>query len=279
MRHLSIFTSLLCVFSAASIAQSVAPGTPQTIYTPGADVTAPQLQPSTTAHSFSEVGCRSDEDGTATFSLIVDATGQPRNVYFLNPIGDDLDLIALKEVLADRFAPGTHAGQPVAVAASVDVKLHSCLAERKDEHGRTQNVLQLTAAPVQELKPAVEPPSQAVLVSGSGVTNNAADPDAGIEKVGGNVTAPVRFPPSPGQMHEAGVLLRGGRYKVSIIVDRYGLPERLRIMDAEMPNMEQQVAAVFRLCRFRPAMKDGLPVPVRIETGLDQGAAAGGRRR
>lgn len=274
---LTILPALL-LFTPALFAQPDTPAAPVPIYTSGANVTAPQLLPSTMPRAYSELGCRSDEDGTATFALIVDAAGQPRNIYFLNPIGDDLDLIALKEVLSDRFTPGKRAGQPVAVAASVDVKLHSCLAERKDEHGKSQNLLQLTSAPEQELKPAVDAPQQAVLVSGSGLAPNS---EAGIDNVGGEVAAPVRFHPSPGQMQEARLLLRDGQYKVSIVVDRYGLPERLRIVDAEMPHMEQQVAAVFRLCRWKPAMKNGVPIPVRIETGLDQDASmqGGGRRR
>lgn len=279
MRRLSILLPFLLVFPAASLAQPDAPTAPQTIYTPGADVTAPQLLASTSTRAYSEASCRSDDDGTATFSVIVDATGQPRNVYFLAPIGDDLDLIALKEVLGVRFTPGKRAGQPVAVAAAVDVKLHACLAERKDEHGKTQNVLQLTAAPVEELKPAVDPPQQAILVSGSGLSNNPADPDAGIEKVGGDVTGP-QYVPTSAAMQQRQNLLGGGRYIVSVVVDRYGLPERLRILDAEMPGKEQQVAAVFRLYRWKPAMKGGVPVPVRIEAGTNEAQpAASGRRR
>jgi hypothetical protein len=212
--------------------------------------------------------------------LIVDSSGQPRNIYFLNPIGDDLDLIALREVITDRFNPGKNAGQPVATAASLQVKLHACLAERKDARGKSQNVLELTSAPGQDLEPPVDPPQQAVMVSGPGLSTNASDPDAGIQNVGGNITAPVQYPQNPAAMQQVRMVLGSGQYKVSIVVDRYGLPERLRIVSAERPGREPEIAAVFRLYRWKPAMEDGVPVPVRIETGLDQAGSGGsGRRR
>ena len=279
MRINFTFFPALLFSSVALAAQPSAPAAPVTIYASGADVTSPQLLPSTAARSYTAVNCRADEDGTATFSLIIDSTGQPRNVYFLAPIGDDLDLIALREVLTDRFTPGQRAGQPAAVAASLDVKLHACLAERKNAQGKTQNILELTSAPVQELKPPLNPPQQAILVSGSGVSTNAADPESGIEKLGGDVTAPIPFPPTPSAMQSAFTLLRGGQYKVSIVVNRYGLPERLKIVDAEMPGREAEVAAIFRLYRWKPAMKDGVPVPVRIETSTKGMMASGGTGR
>jgi hypothetical protein len=280
MRPSTIVFPTLLLGCAVLIAQANVSNAPVKIYALESDVTSPQLLPPSSPHSYTSEGCRSDDDGTATFSLIVDAGGQPRNIYFLNPIGDDLDLIALREVITDRFNPGKSAGQPVAVAASLQVKLHACLAERKDAHGKSQNVLELTSAPEQQLEPPVDPPQQAALVSGSGLSTNSSDPDAGIQKLGGDVTAPVRFRAAPATMRQAYTLLGNGQYKVSVVVDRYGLPERMRIVEAERPGREQEIAAVFRLLRFKPAMKLGVPVPVRIEVSLEQasGISASGRR-
>jgi len=254
---------------------------PVPIYAAGPDIAVPQLLAPTAPHAYSAAGCRTEEQGAATFSVIVDPAGQPRNVYFLNPIGDDLDLIALREVLNDRFRPGARASQPVAVAASITVSLHACLVERKDEHGKSQTVLELALAPVQELKPPVDPPKQAVLVSGSGLSTNPSDPDAGIQQVGPGITAPVFFASSPTQSAQAETLLHGGVFKTSVVVDRFGLPERLKILDAEMPGYDQQVASVIRLYRWKPALKDGVPVPVRINVtpGRDSHVESSGRRR
>lgn len=277
--HRILFPGLF-LSCALLIAQANVSNAPVKIFALSSEVTSPQLLPPGSPHSYTSQGCRSDDDGTATFSLIVDSTGQPRNIYFLNPIGDDLDLIALREVITDRFTPGKSTGKPVAVAASLEIKLHACLAERKDAQGKSQNVLELTTVPQQQLKPPVDPPQQAVLVSGSGLSPNPSEPDAGIQKIGGDVTAPVQFRPAPATMRQAYTLLGNGRYRVSVVVDRFGLPERMRIIEAERPGREQEIAAVFRLLRFKPAMKVGVPVPVRTEVGLEQasGISTSGRR-
>lgn len=267
--------ALLIVPAAWALAQAPQPDTPVSIYTAGSDVTSPQLLPSTLPHTYAMGNCRANEDGAITFSLIVDAAGQPRNIYFLQPNGDDLDLIALREVIGDRFTPGARAGAPVAIAASVQITLHACLAEQKDARGKTQDVLQLVSAPVQEIKPPVDPPKQAVLVSGTGVSNNPSDPISDVKKLEPGIAKPVAFPPSNFALSQGRILLGPGRYKVSIVVDRYGLPERLKILDAELPGREQQIAAFFRLFRWNPALKDGAPVPVRVEATNVGGAGVG----
>lgn len=259
---------LPAALGAALPAQQPSQPPPVNIYTPGPGIAAPQLLPSAIPHTYANGNCRVQEDGTATFAVIVDATGQPRNIYFQNPIGDDLDLIALKEVLGDRFKPGAQGSAPVAVATSIAVTLHTCLTETKNAQGKSQDVLELSSAPVQELKPPVDPPRQALLVSGSGLSANPADPEAGIvENPAGDVMPPVQFPPTKTTLAEASRLLRG-QYKVSVVVDRYGLPQRLRILDAELPGQEHAIAGIVRLFRWKPAMKDGAPVPARTTAGL-----------
>lgn len=268
MRPISIAFSIPLLWCAAVSAQPDVSNAPVKIYTAGADVASPQLLPSSSPHAYALGDCRLNEDGSATFSLIVDSSGQPRNIYFINPIGDDLDLIALREVITDRFTPGKRAGQSVAVAVSLEIKLHACLAEHKDAHGKTQNVLELTSAPVQELKPPVAPPQQVALVSGAGLSTNAADPDAGIENAGGDVKPAVQFKATPSALSEQRAALGQGDYKVSVVVDRYGLPQRLKILEAEIPHREQALASMLRLYRWKPAMKNGEPVPSRVQVEI-----------
>jgi hypothetical protein len=267
MRALILVLPILFLSCPFLIAQADATNAPVRIYASGQDVTLPQLLASPQGYPLGN--CRPDMDGILTFSLIVDASGQPRNIYFLSPIGDDLDLIALRQVIADRFTPGMSAGQPVAVAVSLEMKLHACLAQRKDAGGKTQQVLELTSLPTQELKLPVNPPQQAVLVSGSGLSANPADPDAGIEKVGGDVKPPIHFEPAESLFREQRAALGRGDYKVSLVVDRYGLPERLKIIESAMPGREQAIASTFRLHRWKPAMKDGEPVPSRVQVEID----------
>jgi hypothetical protein len=248
--------------------QTPTEGDPVKIYTAGPGITAPELLPHTAPEQFVADHCNGDQQGKISFSLIVNASGEPRNIFFLQPLGTDLDVLALKHVTDDRFKPGILNGLPVAVAESLDVSLRTCLRDEKDEHGQKHMVLHLAAEPEQELKPPVDPPQQVVLVSGNGVTATPDDPNPLVYKVGGDVKQPHTFPPSADEMRFARGLLDLGDYKVSVLVDRNGMPSSLRILDAAQPGREQQVAGIVRLWRFKPAMVNGQPVPTRIEISL-----------
>jgi outer membrane biosynthesis protein TonB len=264
--------SIVLISAIASFAQAPQPTatqTPEKVFAFGAGISAPELLPHATTKPYIEDHCKGDEAGKVTFALIIDANGEPRNVYFLGSIGDDLDVLALKHVLEDRFKPGAKDGKPVAIAASIEVSLRTCLRDEKDAQGKQQVVLHLASEPQQRLTAAIDPPQQVVLVSGTGLSPNPSNPDAGILTVGGDIKAPVEFPPAPSTNAAVQRLLGGGVYKVSVVVDRYGMPERARILDAEQPGREQQVSGIIRLWRFKPALRNGEPVPVRTEVKIN----------
>jgi hypothetical protein len=256
---------LLILFSASVLTAQTAPSDSVKIYTAGPNVTAPELLPLTASHQYVSDHCKGEERGNVVFSLIVDANGEPRNIFFLNPIGDDLDVLALKAVIEDRFKPGTQNGSPVPIAESIDVSVRTCLKDEKQANGKQQTILHLAAEPQQHLKPPVDPPQQVVLVSGTGLSANASDPDEGILKVGGDIKPPIQFEPPDATLRLVRSFLRGADYNVSVVVDRYGMPSRLKIIDAGQPGHEQQAASIVRLWRFKPAMRNGEPVPARIE--------------
>ncbi|MGA8087199.1 MAG: energy transducer TonB [Terracidiphilus sp.] len=259
---------LLILFSTSVLTAQSASDTPAKIYSAGPDVTAPELLPHQVSQPYVNDHCTGDQQGKVTFSLIVDANGEPRNVFFLHPLGADLDVLALKHVTEDHFKPGTLNGQPVAVAESLDVSVRTCLRDEKDARGQARMVLHLAAEPEQELKPPVDPPQQVVLVSGNGVTPTPEEPNPLVYKVGGDVKPPHYFPPSTDEMRFARGLLDLGDYKVSVLVDRNGMPSSIRILDSAQPGKEQQIARIMSVWRFRPAMLNGRPVPARTEISL-----------
>ena len=259
---------LLILFSTSLLAAQTAPGDPVKIYTAGPNVTAPELLPLAVSRQYVSDHCKGEQQGDVMFSLIVDANGEPRNIFFLKPIGDDLDLLALKAVNDDRFKPGTQNGSPVPIAESIDVSVRTCLKDEKQPDGKTQTILHLASEPQQHLKPPVDPPQQVVLVTGTGVTPTPEEPNPLVFKVGGQVKAPHSFPPSPNAMAFARRLLDLGDYKVSVLVDRNGMPSSIRILDSAQPGKEQQIAAIMRSWRFKPAMLNGQPVPARVEVSL-----------
>jgi TonB family protein len=79
---------------------------------------------STPAPSFSEEARRAKYQGVAVLSLLVDKTGQARNVRIVRPLGMGLDQKAVEVVSAWQFRPATKDGEPVDVLINVEVNFH-----------------------------------------------------------------------------------------------------------------------------------------------------------
>src|ERR1035437_7978369 len=135
------FVALFVVLGASfSGGQQASPSAPSSVadaqpdrvkvYAVGPDVTAPELIP-VNQESVLTQKCKKKVDDKVVLSVIVDATGKPRNLLFLRPLGTDLDKLALEVVAADRFKPGTYDGAPVVVAESVEVSLQACIEQTK----------------------------------------------------------------------------------------------------------------------------------------------------
>lgn len=70
---------------------------------------------------YSEEARKAKYQGTVVLSVIVDATGIPRNVKVLRSLGLGLDEKAIEAVEKWKFRPGYKDGKPVAVSASIEV--------------------------------------------------------------------------------------------------------------------------------------------------------------
>jgi TonB family protein len=56
--------------------------------------------------------------------LVVDSSGQTRDIIIVSPIGYGLDELAVEAVRTWKFEPARKDGQPVSVAILVEVAFH-----------------------------------------------------------------------------------------------------------------------------------------------------------
>jgi TonB family protein len=234
------------------------------VFAPGPDVTAPELLPFDAPLNPPE-SCEQEVDGKVKLSLLVDAAGRPRNIMFLRPLANDLDRFALQIAEADRFTPGTHSGSPVAVEVSLEVEIKSCVEETKDNAGNKSLILRMRSLPEQRLGPPAEPYSKTIVISQGTGKQDIASGTARPERIGGKV-----WPPDVLKSVEAPYTLEARKARingyclVSVIVDAHGMPQNPRVAKSLDPGLDQNALFAVKHYRFKPALKNGSPVPVMI---------------
>jgi protein TonB len=90
------------------------------VYRIGGDVSQPVLLVKVEPE-YSEEARKAKYSGTVLLSIIVDATGMPRDIKVIRPLGLGLDEKAVEAVSKWRFKPAMKNGHPVAVQANVEV--------------------------------------------------------------------------------------------------------------------------------------------------------------
>jgi TonB family protein len=209
-------------------------------------------------------------DGEVVLSILVDATGRPRNLMFLHPLGNDLDKFALQIVAADLFTPGTHDGAPVVVAQSVEVNLQACVEQKKDDAGKKTYQLRLRAIPEQKLAPLPQPPEEAVFPLRTSSWNDLSSSDRGIQRIGSSVSAPVVLSsPEAEYSEEAKWEQYQGICLISLIVDAQGMPQYIQVVRKLDYGLSEKAIEAVNKFRFKPAMKNGKPVPVKISVEIE----------
>jgi TonB family protein len=230
-----------------------------TYYSVGPDVTSPELIPSNPLPVFT--GKCKKQDDSVEFVVIVDKTGEPRSILYSRGLVTDSDKLALQIVTADRFMPGTHNGEPTAVVISVTVSLKGCIESTKDESGHKSELFHLRSQPAQELAAIVRPPGEMTPVSSFQPSMNSDGPE--FYRVGGSVTAPV--PLNSVEAHYTNAARKAkiqGNCWISFIVNANGIPQTPKVIHGLDPGLDQNALDSVSKYRFRPAMKDGHPVPV-----------------
>jgi TonB family protein len=274
MRRFSIFV-LLCV-SVASVASgqqaaSSAPSLPADakpervkVYAVGPDVTAPELLPLDRTPIVAET-CKKNVDGKVVLAVIVDAKGNPRNLMFTKTVNADLDKQAYQIVSADRFKPGTKDGTPVAIAQSVEVDMQACIEQTEDNTGENTTVVRLISKSVQKFETIPQPPEEADLTSDITPSDDSYVSAYPLYRFGRDTRPPVVLENADAEYSdEARRTNYQGMCLVEMIVDKYGIPRQLRVVHPLGMGLDQNAIEAVRKFRFRPAMKNGEPVSVKL---------------
>ena len=122
---------LRCFWMLASISMAAIAQTPQVF--PAGDGVTPARVVQKTAPEYTEAARQAKLEGTVGLRMIVNADGEPEDVYVMRPLGLGLDQEAVDAVRNWRFAPGMKDGRMVSVVTDVDVPFH-LLAGRADWH-------------------------------------------------------------------------------------------------------------------------------------------------
>jgi TonB family protein len=234
------------------------------VYSVGPGVTAPVLQPLDLS-PFHNEKCRNKVDGKVVLALLIDTEGKPRNIVFDEPFSTDLERLALKIVGAERFNPGIHDGIPVVVAQSVEVDLKACVDEIKDDSGKKKYRLQLMSQPMQKFGSLPQPPKEAILTTGdaAGLVNSIDG--SPLYRAGGGIRVPVVIKHvDPEFSDEARRAKYQGICLISLIVDTEGKPRNIRVSRKLGMGLDEKAIEAVSQFRFKPAMMDGVPVPVSI---------------
>jgi TonB family protein len=274
MRNFSVAALFFVLVTSFSSGQQASPTVPVPsadvqpdrvkVYTVGPGVTTPELLPPDPLPIPVEK-CKKRINAYVLLSAIIDATGRPRNLMFLKPEGDELDNVAIHTVAADRFKPGTHGDSPVAVGVAVGVSMQACAQKSKDVGGNKIVEFRRISEPVQNLGPLPEPPEEAELASDDTPGSPKSIDEAPLNHVKNGISPPVPLISPEAKFSDAA---RRAKYQgiclISFIVDQNGLPQDFRVVKPLDYGLTDQSIEAVKRYRFKPAMRNGEPVPVRI---------------
>ena len=247
---------------------------PVKVYTPGPELSAPQLQP-ITIRVADAASCKKKSRGKVKVFVIVDDKGMARNQYVMDPKGNGLDSLALQIVGVDRFQPGTYNGEPVPVARSLEIEMEGCILDSKDENGKKDSKIALSGQPIQTLKSPPWPVDSAYLVDGeSQPHSNDGTRElhlVGKNGDGKNVSAPVPLlAPEAEFSAQARDARFGGVVIVGMVVDVDGNPQKLHIVRPLGMGLDEKALEAVCQYKFKPAMLNGkTPVPVRVNVEVN----------
>ncbi len=273
MRREIEFALFAILPTALAPAQQTAPPTAspaaQTVYYASPSVTAPELLPAALTDLPS--GHCQKLNGKAVLTAIVDTHGVTRNVYFLRPLGNDLDRIALNLVMAEQFKPGTHDGAPAATSVAIELNMNACIEEEKDGTGQKVYLVKLRSIPNEKLDLEQAPPEGATLTLISVSPSRPGERDTAPYKVGAGISKPVLIKSVDAMYSDKARKERiSGPCLIGLIVDANGLPQNVHVIRGLEPSLDQHALYAVSHYRFKPAMrKGGTPVPVVITVEVD----------
>jgi TonB family protein len=230
------------------------------VYNAGQDVISPTLMAQ--QEPFPDIGkCHHKLDGKVKLFLIVDSSGRPRNIFFDQPLGTDLDKLALRVLEFDRFTPGTLHGLPVAVSRSAEMHLQGCVEETKAGGEKIVKTLKLRYEPEQKFSGSPQSQDEVKLTpiaAASGTSDHIHLPSPGVTEPKLLIAREAKFSDYARKNKIQGTSVLG------MEVDAHGLPQNIRVTEALGAGLDEKAIEAVSGYRFRPAMQNGMPVPVKI---------------
>lgn len=165
--------------------------------------------------------------GSCMLSMVVGADGVPVNIHVVESAGDALDAAAIDAIKQSKFEPGMLKKQPVAVRIRARV---------------------LFAA---DRSPAI-PVLLVPMFRNSGGSGDYDTPPVPIHQENAEFSDEAR------RKRISGVVL------ISLLVGTDGLPTDLHVVRSVGAGLDEQALDSVGKYRFKPATKDGNPVPARI---------------
>jgi TonB family protein len=190
-----------------------------------------------TAPEYSEEAHVAGLEGTVYVSGAITEDGSPRDMRVTGSLGLGLDEKAIEAVEHWKFSPGTRAGKPVPVFESIAVDF---LLPEKMSRWHLMGVQFQT--PEGASRPVF---SEAYYPPGAGISALAIDE--------GWTIAAVR---------------RLATVTLSFDVDEHGSPVNFRVINASRPIWGEEAVSLVGGWRFKPGMKDDVPVSVPCVVNL-----------
>lgn len=218
------------------------------VYDLGHDVIPLKIIPSDRPTIQGEV-CDEHQKGKVSLDIQIDASGKTEYVYFVKPLGNDLDRLALVVAEDNRFTPAERNGIAVAVRQSVEVLLETCSEHTTDETGKQVRVVRLKSQPLQSF-------------------NKFRSVQFGQKQGGVSAPFPIVTPEAQfsDEARKKGI---NGVCMVSFLVDVHGMPQNPRVVRPLGYGLDEQAIKAIENYRFRPALRRDKPVEVRMSVEVN----------
>jgi TonB family protein len=214
--------------------------TPDTdgVYFVGPEVAAPTLVNAVPA-VYTDDMLKSDKKGISVWSMVIGADGAPVNIHLFQPLGVAFDTAAIEAIKQCTFAPGRLRGEPVAVHIGVAVPFH---------YGKYPSVpvvaiLEKDLDPSGSGSPAHKKPKVRCPTNSDPVLIHTVEPIFSSDAIKA--------------MYQGVVLL-------SALVGVDGSTSDVRVVRALGMGLDEKAVEAVQRYRYKPAIKDGKPVPMRI---------------
>jgi len=219
----------------------------------------PQLIPSKTFWT-PQGKCETRRWEIARLSLDIAEDGHAQNVQVLDSSDANAGALATQIVRGDRFTPAHKNGTPIAVRRSLLLEMKACVDRINQAHGKQAEQIWLDS-----------PPKQAIDPAGSTSTSilDALVKSMGAYRVGEGISPPVPInSPMADPTPEAKRAHFAGELRISLIIDAQGMPLSPHVVNTLPFGLDEVGLAAVRQYRFRPGMKDNIPVPVIITISM-----------